>query len=280
VGFGLGAWLVADFFARTGARDPGAGLLAVYWALSLPMLGYELALFVQQVPGQRSLTLRLVEPLGAPKRADEGHARRSTARPWREDGDARFDPLRAFMSWSEALGPLDVTRSHLAGRSTSAIVGASGAGKSTQQGLLLLAPSPLGQPSTSTAARWAPRSWTPCATHGVGRSDGVTCGTYRRRNLTFGSAAPSDEHARAVRTRRTSTSDTAGLPRGAETPLGEAGGLLSGGEGQRVRFGRGVLRPRPALVLLDEPFRGLSREQRRPCWRARAPLVGRDAVCA
>src|SRR6185369_7051981 len=29
VGFGLGAWLVADFFARTGARDPGAGLLAV-----------------------------------------------------------------------------------------------------------------------------------------------------------------------------------------------------------------------------------------------------------
>jgi len=37
---------------------------------------------------------------------------------------------------------------------------------------------------------------------------------------------------------------------------------LSGGEGQRVRFGRGVLRPRPALVILDEPFRGLAREQR------------------
>jgi ATP-binding cassette subfamily B protein len=52
------------------------------------------------------------------------------------------------------------------------------------------------------------------------------------------------------------------LPRGAETPLGEAGGLLSGGEGQRVRFGRGVLRPDPALVILDEPFRGLAREQR------------------
>src|SRR5262245_6752005 len=72
VGFGLGAWLVADFFARTGARDPGAGLLAVYWALSLPMLGYELALFVQQVPAQRSMTLRLVEPLGAPEEREEG----------------------------------------------------------------------------------------------------------------------------------------------------------------------------------------------------------------
>ena len=52
------------------------------------------------------------------------------------------------------------------------------------------------------------------------------------------------------------------LPRGAETPLGEAGALVSGGEGQRVRFGRGVLRPRPSLVILDEPFRGLVREQR------------------
>src|SRR4029079_18697507 len=71
VGFGLGAWLLVDFFARTGAHDPGAGLLAVYWPLSLPMLGYELALFVQQVPGQRSLTLRLVEPLGAAREGEQ-----------------------------------------------------------------------------------------------------------------------------------------------------------------------------------------------------------------
>jgi ATP-binding cassette subfamily B protein len=29
-----------------------------------------------------------------------------------------------------------------------------------------------------------------------------------------------------------------------------------------VRFGRGLLRERPRLVILDEPFRGLSRDQR------------------
>ncbi len=52
------------------------------------------------------------------------------------------------------------------------------------------------------------------------------------------------------------------LPEGLGTPLGEAGGLVSGGEGQRVRFGRGLLRERPRLVILDEPFRGLSRDQR------------------
>jgi len=53
------------------------------------------------------------------------------------------------------------------------------------------------------------------------------------------------------------------LPDGLQTPLGEGGALVSGGEGQRVRLGRGLLRPGVRLVILDEPFRGLDRERRR-----------------
>jgi len=53
------------------------------------------------------------------------------------------------------------------------------------------------------------------------------------------------------------------LPEGLQTPLGEGGGLVSGGEGQRVRLARALLRPRVRLAILDEPFRGLDREQRR-----------------
>ncbi len=52
------------------------------------------------------------------------------------------------------------------------------------------------------------------------------------------------------------------LPAGLQTPLGEGGGLLSGGEGQRVRLARGLLRATARLVILDEPFRGLDRAQR------------------
>ncbi len=52
------------------------------------------------------------------------------------------------------------------------------------------------------------------------------------------------------------------LPDGLQTPLGEGGGLLSGGEGQRVRLGRALLRRHARLVILDEPFRGLDRPKR------------------
>ena len=52
------------------------------------------------------------------------------------------------------------------------------------------------------------------------------------------------------------------LPDGFQAILGEGGALLSGGEGQRVRLGRAMLRPKISLVLLDESFRGLDRESR------------------
>ena len=57
------------------------------------------------------------------------------------------------------------------------------------------------------------------------------------------------------------------LPDGLQTPLGEGGGLLSGGEGQRVRLGRALLRSPARLVILDEPFRGLDRPRRRELLR-------------
>jgi ATP-binding cassette subfamily B protein len=53
------------------------------------------------------------------------------------------------------------------------------------------------------------------------------------------------------------------LPEGLQTPLGEGGSLVSGGEAQRVRLGRAMLRPGVRLVILDEPFRGLDRASRR-----------------
>jgi ABC-type multidrug transport system fused ATPase/permease subunit len=52
------------------------------------------------------------------------------------------------------------------------------------------------------------------------------------------------------------------LPEGLRTVLGEGGGRLSGGEAQRVRLARALLKTNPGLVICDEPFRGLDRRQR------------------
>jgi ABC-type transport system involved in cytochrome bd biosynthesis fused ATPase/permease subunit len=67
------------------------------------------------------------------------------------------------------------------------------------------------------------------------------------------------------------------LSNGIENPLGEAGGLVSGGEGQRVRLARAMLRPDVRLVILDEPFRGLDSEQRH-LLLTRARELWRDAT--
>jgi ABC-type multidrug transport system fused ATPase/permease subunit len=54
VGFGLAAWLLFDHLLR-GAEV--GGVLLVYWALRLPVLGQQIALFAQQYSGSHSITM-------------------------------------------------------------------------------------------------------------------------------------------------------------------------------------------------------------------------------
>jgi ATP-binding cassette subfamily B protein len=70
------------------------------------------------------------------------------------------------------------------------------------------------------------------------------------------------------------------LPDGLQSRLGEGGALVSGGEGQRVRLGRAMLRPSSRLVVLDEPFTALDREaRRRLLMRARSMWKRATLLC-
>ena len=63
-GFGLAAFILMSYLSRH--TEPVGVLLLVYWALNLPVLGQEVALVAWQYPAYRNLSLRLLEPLGAP----------------------------------------------------------------------------------------------------------------------------------------------------------------------------------------------------------------------
>lgn len=282
--YGLVAWIV---WAQALHATMGV-LLCAYWALRLPELGTALAMALAQWPRQRSLLRRLVEPLDELPEADLAPAppasvsAGSNDRPGAEQG-VTID-LRDVGVQIGGRALLSAVTLHVRAGEQVAILGASGAGKSTLVGLLLGLHTPtLGSlhvdERSPTAADWlalrARTAWVDPDVH-LWRSSLYS-------NLRFGAADPSDAAERSlpeVLGLAQLEDLVAALPHGLETALGEGGALVSGGEGQRVRFGRALLRVPPRLVLLDEAFRGLPREQRqaalaraRTAWPAATFLI-------
>ena len=261
-GFGLAAWLLIDHLARTG--EAGGVLLLVYWALNLPVLGQEIARVAWQYPSYRNTTLRLLEPLGALEDTVSGPAAAVGMTPRAASG-ARGMAVALENVSVRAAGHtiLEGINLRIQPGSHVAIVGPSGAGKSSLVGILLGWHRPArgrvavdGEPldaRVETVRREI--AWVDPVVQLWNRS------FYE--NLRYGSAdgtaRPVAEVIDAADLRRVLER----LPDGFETALGEGGALVSGGEGQRVRLGRAMLRPGVRLVILDEPFRGLDREQRR-----------------
>ena len=268
VGLALGASLLLGPFAES-VRS-GSVLLLAYWALAIPALGAEVAQLARQYPDHRSVTLRLLEPLGAREDDTAGDAA-----PGVGAVSLRFEDVTVRAAGHTVLDGVTVD---IAAGEHVAVVGASGAGKSSLVGVLLgwhtpsagevrvdgerLAGARLGQLRQETA--WVDpavqlwnRSLLENLRYGTGYSAGADFGDVMR-----------DADLRNVVER---------LPDGMQTPLGEGGSLVSGGEGQRVRLARALLRPDARLVLLDEPFRGLDREKRRELL-ARAREHWRDAT--
>jgi ABC-type bacteriocin/lantibiotic exporter with double-glycine peptidase domain len=259
IGFGFAAWLL---FSRARLGDEGGGaLLLAYWALNIPVLGQEIAQVAWQYPMQRNLTLRLLEPLGALEEEND------RATPLTRDSGVGRDGIAIELHGVSvrAAGHTilhDATLSIPPGAHV-AIVGASGAGKSTLVGLLLGWHKPStgrvlvgGEPLDAArldALRRA-TAWVDPAVRLWNRS--------LLENLEFGNWDATDVPLAARVTDADLRPVLEQLPEGMQTRLGEGGALVSGGEGQRVRFARGLGRSQARLTILDEPFRGLERERR------------------
>jgi ABC-type bacteriocin/lantibiotic exporter with double-glycine peptidase domain len=266
VGFGLAVWLLMGYLGRGG--EASVVLLLVYWTLNLPALGQDMALIAQQYPAQRNVTLRLLEPLGAREETETQAVGQTIAPPLTGTQAA---PPRGVAVLLEGVSVRAAGHTILEGidlrieaGSHVAIVGHSGAGKSSLVGLLLGWHRPAngcilvdGEPLNGQRLERLRQetAWVDPAVQLWNRSflENLLYGTPTDPSLSVGWVIDQADLASVLRK----------LPEGLQTPLGEGGGLVSGGEGQRVRLGRAMLRSGVRLVILDEPFRGLDREQRR-----------------
>jgi ABC-type bacteriocin/lantibiotic exporter with double-glycine peptidase domain len=287
-GYGLAVWILFRHLSgHHGPAEMSQVLLLAYWTLFLPILGQQLDLAARQAPLLRNTALRLLEPLGAAGEVGGGEERISVPEP----GTAATSPT------VEAIPPVPLAGAESAGATPPAprgvavrlagaavtaaghlllrdidlavepgtevaIVGASGAGKSTLVGLLL---------------GWHRLSAGRLFVDGADLDDQRLAGLRAETawvdpavqlwnaplfdNLRYGASGAGAEVGKVVDVARLHQL-LQDLPAGLQSVLGEGGALVSGGEGQRVRLGRALLRRDARLVILDEPFRGLDGETR------------------
>jgi ABC-type bacteriocin/lantibiotic exporter with double-glycine peptidase domain len=242
------------------AAQAGSILLVVFWALRQQGLGLRLSAIARTYPSIKNRVARLIEPLGAAR--DPSKEPEVPVQPAAQGG-ARIE-LRDVEVRAGGHLILEHVDLAVAPGEHIAVVGSSGAGKSTLVGLLLGWHQPAsgevlvdGQPLD--AARLVElrnhTAWVDPAVRLWNQSclDNLRYGIPPEHPLSLGEVFGAADLQSVLEA----------LPDGLQTKLGEGGGLVSGGQGQRVRLARALLRPGVRLALLDEPFRGLDREKRR-----------------
>jgi ABC-type bacteriocin/lantibiotic exporter with double-glycine peptidase domain len=259
--YGLVVYLVLSYL-RTSTKA-SLVLLLVFWALRFPALGQRLLVLTRSFPSVMNRARRLLEMIGdVPVDAENGEA---PAPPIDVDDGAKgiaitFEKVRVKGGGHTLLDKLSLD---IAPGEHVAVVGPSGAGKSTLVGLLLgwLRPvrgeirvdgAPLDQPAVERLRRRT--AWVDPAINLWNES--------LLGNLRYGNDSSRAWSLDAALKGADMLDILQALPEGLQTPLGEGGGLVSGGQGQRVRLARAMLRSDVRLAILDEPFRGLDRDRR------------------
>ena len=277
----LTAWLLWGHVLRHSGST--VILLLVYWALNIPAIGRQLAESALLYPRLRNLTLRLLEPLAAGENTTvpgpeppAGEGRPAVQAAVSSGISVDFRNVSVVAMGTTILEEFSLT---IEPGSHVCVVGPSGAGKSSFVALLLGWHRPAtgavwvdGRPLDEERLRSLRRetAWVDPSVQIWNRSllDNLHYG--RDRNAAgplIGQVVRDVELLSLVEK----------LPDGLQGHLGESGALVSGGEGQRIRLGRALLQPTARLVVLDEAFAALQREQRRKLLKL-AKELWRDAT--
>ena len=162
---------------------------------------------------------------------------------------------------------------------TVALVGSSGAGKSTVFQLLLRYYDPQAGRIMLDGTSLAALSLDELRTRiGLVPQDAVIFSTSALENIRYGRPSASVEEVHAAARAAFADGFLKALPEGYDTFLGERGVRLSGGQRQRIAIARAMLK-NPPLLLLDEATSALDAESERMVQAAlESAMVGRTTL--
>ena len=145
------------------------------------------------------------------------------------------------------------------------ITGRSGAGKSTLLQVLAHELAPQQGSIELNGMDWLALQNTPALTGYLGQQIDIFDQTLAT-NLRLGNADASDEQLWQVLGKVGLKDWARSQPLQLQTPLGEYGQAISGGQARRIALARLLLSPKK-ILLLDEPFAGLDKKSREALWQ-------------
>jgi ATP-binding cassette subfamily B protein len=246
---------------RAGAMSPGELVQFLIYSVMVAGAVGALSEIWGELQRAAGATERLVELLDTQDTVNDPVAPLSLPRP--VAGSIRFEGVHFQYPARPETSALDGVDLTVAAGETVALVGPSGAGKTTilqliqrfydpQQGRVLLDGLDLKDMTRSDfrqAIALVPQ-------------DPVIFGTTARENIRFGRPEATDAEIETAARAAAAHDFLTALPQGYDTFVGERGVMLSGGQKQRIAIARAILRDAPVL-LLDEATSALDAESER-----------------
>ncbi len=257
----IGVLWVGARDVRAGAMTPGELVQFVIYAVMTASSVAALSEIWGELQRAAGATERLVDLLNASDTVNDPAA--PVPLRHRARGEIGFDNVRFHYPSRPLQSALDGISFTVRPGETVALVGPSGAGKTTILQLLLRFYDPQDGRVTidGTDLRDMARADFRRAIALVPQ-DPVIFAATARENIRFGRPGASDAEIEAAARAAQAHDFLAALPDGYETYVGERGVMLSGGQKQRVAIARAILRDAP-ILLLDEATSALDAESER-----------------